>query len=212
MPRTSLYEYRAWPSEEMPHIEALHHLFGLGVAEIRTDTYLFSPAHPNWLIVLHGVAAVEILEKTGEDGLLTVWKVIGRSEFPLRRGLVRHLQEAFPAADLSHRILVPGDLISWLDADTEMFTVNKRTVQFQREGCVAEFSQIEADGRRAETFSLISKRADTVTEALDFLPAPRLENTDFGSWLQGRPWSAKILEPVAKSYRPMPVLGAARVA
>lgn len=212
MPRTSLYEYRAWPSEEMPHIEALHHLFGLGVAEIRTDTYLFSPARPNWLIVLHGVAAVEILGKTGEDGLLTVWKVIARSEFPLRRGLVRHLQEAFPQADLSHRILVPGDLISWLDADTEMFTVNKRTVQFQREGCVAEFSQVEVDGRRAETFSLISKRADTVTEALDFLPAPRLENTDYGSWLQGRPWSAQIIEPVAKSYRPMPVLRTARVA
>lgn len=212
MPRTSLYEYRAWPSEEMPHIEALHHLFGLGVAEIRTDTYLFSPSRPNWLIVLHGVAEVEILEKTGEDGLLTAWKVIARSEFPLRRGLVRHLQEAFPEADLSHRILVPGDLISWLDADTEMFTAHKRTVQFQREGCVAEFSQVEVDGRRAETFSLISKRADTVTEALDFLPAPRLENTDYGSWLQGRPWSAQIIEPAAKSYRPMPVLRTARVA
>ncbi|OZB16718.1 MAG: hypothetical protein B7X53_08185 [Hyphomonas sp. 34-62-18] len=212
MPRTTLYEYRAWPSEGLPHIEALHHLFGLGVAEIRTDTYLFSPARPNWLIVLHGAAEIEILEKTGEDGLLSVWKVIARSEFPLRRSLVRTLQEAFPAADLSHRILVPGDLISWLDADTEMFTINKRTVQFQREGCVAEISQVEADGRRAETFSLISKRADTVTEALDFLPAPRLENVDYGSWLQGRPWSANALEPVSKAFRPMPVLGAARVA
>lgn len=212
MPRTSLYEYRAWPSEGMPHIEALHHLFGLGVAEIRTDTYLFSAARPNWLIVLHGAAALEILEKTGEDGLLSAWKVIARSEFPLRRGIVRHLQEAFPAADLSHRILVPGDLISWLDADTEMFTAHKRAVQFQREGCVAEFSQVEADGRRAETFSLLSKRADTVIEALDCLPAPRLENVDYGSWLQGRPWNAQILEPAARSYRPMPVLGAARVA
>lgn len=212
MPRTTLYEYRAWPLEGMPHIEALHHLFGLGLAEIRTDTYLFSPARPNWLIVLHGAAELEILEKMGKNGLLSAWKVIARSEFPLRRGVVRHLHEAFPEVNRSHRILVPGDLISWLDAETQMFTVNKRTVQFQREGCVAEFSQVETDGISAETFSLISKRADTVTEALDFLPALRLENVDYGSWLQGRPWNAQIIEPVTKAHRPMPVLGAARVA
>lgn len=212
MPRTTLYEFRAWPSEEMPHIEALHHLFGLGLAEIRTDTYLFSPARPNWLIVLHGAAELEILEKTGEDGVLSAWKVVARSEFPLRRSLVRSLQDAFPEADLSHKILVPGDLISWLDPETAMFTVNKRTVQFQREGCVAEFSQVETDGRRAETFSLVSKRADTITEALDLLPAPRLENVDYGSWLLETAWSAQSIEPAAKSYRPAPILGAARVA
>ncbi|KCZ89945.1 hypothetical protein HHI_14075 [Hyphomonas hirschiana VP5] len=212
MTRPTLFEYRAWPSQDMPHIEALHHLFGLGLAEIRTDTYIFSDARPNWLIVLHGAAELEILEKTGEDGVLSAWKVVARSEFPLRRSVVRNLQDAFPTADLSHRILVPGDLISWLDMNTAMFTVNKRTVQFQRDGCVAEFSQIEAGDRRAETFSLISKRADTVTEVLDLLPDPRLENVDYGSWLKGHPWSEQVLEPAAKSYRPMPVLGAARVA
>lgn len=212
MPRTTLFEYRAWPSEEMPHIEALHHLFGLGLAEIRTDTYIFSPARPNWLIVMQGAAEIEILEKTGEDGVLSAWKVVAQSEFPLRRGLVRLLQDAFPTADLSHKILVPGDLISWLDPDTKMFTVNKRSVQFQREGCVAEFSQVEAAGRRAETFSLVSKRAETVIEALDFLPAPRLDNVDYGSWLLEHPWSAQLIEHAAKSHRPAPILGAARVA
>lgn len=212
MPRTTLFEYRAWPSEGMPHVEALHHMFGLGIAEIRTDTYIFSPVRPDWMIMLHGAEELEIHQKTGEDGPLSCWKVIARSEFPLRRNVVRLLQEAFPAADLSHRILVPGDIISWLAPDAVMFTVSKRAVHFRRDTCVAEFSEIEADGRRATTFSIISKRRDIVSEALDLLPAPRLENADFGSWLLGSPWNVQSLEPAANSYSPMPVLGAAKVA
>lgn len=212
MPRTTLFEYRAWPSEGMPHIEALHHMFGLGVAEIRTDTYIFSAARPQWMIVLRGATEIEILEKTGEDAPLSVWKTVAHSAFPLRRGIVRTLLEAFPGADLSHRILAPGDIISWLDRDTVMFTVAKRTVQFQREGCIAEFSQVEAHGRREETFSLLSKRPEIVMEALALLPSPRFANCDYGSWLHERPWNSQPVEKAKAFTAPMPVMGAARVA
>ena len=212
MSRTTLFEYRAWPSEGMPHIEALHHMFGLGIAEIRTDTYIFSPARPDWLIMMHGAEELEIHEKTGEEGSLSVWKVMARSEFPARRSFVRTLQDALPGAQLSHRIMVPADIISWLDRDVRTFTVSKRTVQFNRDGCVAEFSQVDANGRRAETFSLISKRPEIVSEALDLLPSPRLPNVDFGSWLLDCSWNAEALEPARKANGPMPILGAARVA
>ncbi|MFN3608804.1 MAG: hypothetical protein ACK4Y9_07055 [Hyphomonas sp.] len=211
MSRTTLYEYRAWPSEEMPHIEALHHLFGLGVSEIRTDTYIFSSIRPHWLIVLHGGTEFEILEKTGEDAPLSSWKVVAHSEFPLRRNLVRALQEAFPMAQLPQRILVPGDVISWLDRDAAMFTVSKRTVQFQREGCVAEFTEVDAHGRRAQTFSLTSKRSDIILEALDLLPAPRLPNIDYGTWLQRVRWNVPARQPVMSYPREL-MLDPARVA
>lgn len=212
MPRTTLFEYRAWPEEGMAHLEAVHHLFGLGVAEMRTDTYIFSPHRPQWMIVLRGSANLEILEKAGEDGPLSVWKSIAESPFPLRRNVVRTLMEAFPGVDLSHKILVPGDIISWLDLDTPMFTVSNRTVHFQQEGCIAEISQIETEDRRAQTFSLISKRPEIVMDALGMLPAPRLQNVDYGSWLAGRPWNTQELEVARSVTSPMPVMGAAQVA
>lgn len=211
MPRTTLFEYRAWPSQEMPHIEALHHLFGLGVSEIRTDTYIFSSIRPHWQIVLHGGTEIEILEKIGEDDALSSWKVLAHSEFPLRRNVVRLLQEAFPMAQLPQRILVPGDVISWLDRDAVTFTVSKRTVQFQREGCVAEFTEVDAHGRRAETFSLTSKRADIINEALALLPNPRLPNLDYGAWLRRVYWHAPTKQP-AMAYTLAPMLDTARIA
>lgn len=201
MSRPTLFEYRAWPSQEMPHIEALHHLFGLGVSEIRTDTYIFSPTRPHWLIVLHGGTECEILEKTGEDGQLSAWTIPAHSEFPLRRSATRALQEAFPMAQLPHRILVPGDVISWVDRDAATFTVSKRTVQFQREGCVAEFTEVDAHGRRGQTFSLTSKRPDTVLDALAMLPTPRLPNLDYGAWLQRARRNTPARQPAMSSRR-----------
>lgn len=212
MPHSTLFEYRAWPAEEMPHAEILHHLFGLGVAEARTDTYIFSSDRPQWMIVLHGGMELEILEKEGEVEPLSVWKTVARSAFPLRRGLVKTLMQAFPDADLAHRIVVPGDLISWLDRDTVMFTVSKRTVKFQRDACVAEISEVEAHGRRAETFSVSSKRADVVMEVLGLLPYPRLANMDYGSWLQECAWNAQPIEAAKSATIRMPATGTAKVA
>lgn len=211
MPRPTLFEYRAWPSVGLPHIEALHCLFGVGLAEIRTDTYIFSATCPNWVILLHGVWEIEILEKTGAEGPLSAWRVLAHSEFPLRRSLVRTLQEAFPAAQLSHRIQLPGDLISCLDGDAEIFTVCKRTVQLQRDGCLAEFTLVDTDGRRAETFSLTSRRSETVMDALARLPSPRLPNLDISEWLQRDAWRVPAIQ-CARPYQPPPMLSAARIA
>lgn len=215
MSQTTLFEYRAWPSQDMPHLEVLHHLFGLGISEIRTDTYIFSSIRPQWLIVLHGSSEIEILERTGEEGPLSTWKVLGNSEFPLRRGFLRLLQEAFPMAQLPQRILVPGDVISWLGRNVATYTVAKRTVQFQREGCVAEITEVDALGRRAETFSLTAKRPGIVLDALAMLPTPRLPNLDYVAWLQRARWTPPARQP-ASSFTRMPmldsVLDTARVA
>ncbi|MFN4023272.1 MAG: hypothetical protein ACK4MQ_00440 [Hyphomonas sp.] len=211
MSRNTIFDYRAWPAEGLPHVAALHCLFGVGMAEIRTDTYIFSPARPDWQIILHGGTEIEIHEKAEADAPLSGWRVLAHSEFPLRRSVVRTLQEAFPAAQLSRRIVLPGDVISCLDSDAEIFTVCKRTVQFHRDGCVAEVTQFDADDRRAETFSLTSKRADTVMDALAMLPAPRLPNMDYGAWLKTSPWTAPAIRP-ARPYQQPLIMGAARIA
>lgn len=211
MPRPTLFEYRAWPDDGQPHIETLHCLFGVGLAEIRTDTYILSPARPRWVIVLYGGTEIEVLEQGETDMRVSEWKVLAHSAFPLRRSIVRLLQEAFPMARLSQRMRLPGDVISCLEDEAEIVTVCKRTVQFQRENCLAEFTEAEVEGYRANTFSLASKRTDTIMEALGMLPPPRLPNMDYSAWLQTAPRAAPAIKP-ARPYRPEPAMTAARLA
>ncbi|MDP3460413.1 MAG: hypothetical protein Q8S09_14180 [Hyphomonas sp.] len=186
MPRTPLYEYRAWPSGGMPHVAAVHHIFGLGVAEIRTDTYVVLPKHSQCLMIVRGGTQFELKVKTGVQAPVSTWKTPMRSPFPLRRSVVRMLQEVFPTSELPHRISAPVDLISWLGRDASIFTVSKRMVHFQSAGCTAELTQVDTHGYRAETFCLTAKRYDTVVETLGMIPGPRLPNLDYGSWLQRR--------------------------
>ncbi len=183
MPRDTLFEYRAWPTAGMPHIEALHTLFGLGVAEMRIDTYILAPSRPKWLMILRGGNQFEIKMKTGVHEPVSAWTTLMQSAFPLRRSVVRALQEAFPDAKLPNRIAAPVDLLSWLVQSASICTVSKRMVQFERGNCTAELSQIEAHGQRAETFCLTAKRYEPVVDILGMLPGLRLPNLDYGSWL-----------------------------
>lgn len=178
------FEYRAWPSDGMPHVEALHHMFGIGVAEIRTDTYVLSANRPEWLMILRGGTQVEIKVKIGEQDPVSTWKILLKSDFPLRRSVVRTLQEAFPTAELPDRISVPGDLLSWVGQDASICAVSKRMVHFHRGNCTAVLAQAETGGCCAETFCLTAKRYEPLVAALEMIPGPRLPNLHYGSWLQ----------------------------
>ncbi len=186
MPDNLSYEYRARPSPRMPHCEALHHMFGLGVAEIRIDTYILPPRHPEWLIIFRGGTQIEIKVRTGLDDPLPAWETAVKSALPLRRKIVRTLQEAFANSELPRHVSAPVDLISWLGEHSEIFTVSKRMVTFERNRCTAELSQVESGGRRAETFCLRARRSASVMARLRTIPGPRLQNLHYGAWLQGR--------------------------
>jgi len=186
MPCSTQFEYRAWPSEGMPHVEALHHMFGIGVAEIRTDTYVLSANRPEWLMIMRGGTRIEIKVKIGEQDPVSAWKILLKSDFPLGRSLVRMLQETFPTAELPDRISAPGDLLSWVGQDASICAVSKRIVQFQRGNCTAVLAQVETDGCCAETFCLTAKRYEPLVAALEMIPGPRLPNLHYGSWLQRR--------------------------
>lgn len=161
-------------------------MFGQGVAEIRTDTYIVLPKHPECLMIVRGGTLFEIKVKTGVQAPVSAWATQMRSAFPLRRSVVRMLQEAFPASELPNCIAAPVDLISWLGHDASVFTVGKRLVTFQGDGCTAQLTQVDTHGHRADTFCLTGKRYDTVVETLGSIPAPRLPNLDYGAWLQRR--------------------------
>lgn len=182
--RSTEYEYRAWPSGGMPHVEALYEMFGSGIAEIRTDTYILSPNRPEWLMIVRGGTRFEIKVKIGEQEHVSAWKTLLKSDFPLRRNLVRTLKEAFPTAELPDRISVPGDLLSWVGQNASICAVSKRLVYFQRGNCTAVLAQVETYERCAETFCLKAKRYEPLVAALEMIPGPRLENLHYGSWLQ----------------------------
>ena len=204
IPRRKQFEYRAWPSGGMPHVEALYHIFGPGVAEIRTDTYILSPSRPEWLMVVRGGTRFEIRVKIGEQEPVSAWKNLLKSDFPLRRSLVRTIQGAFPTAELPDRISAPGDLLSWVGQDASILDVSKRLVHFERGNCAAVLAQVETHGCSAETFCLKAKRYEPLIAALEMMPGPRLPNLHYGSWLQrsvlGMP-PAPITEDAHKAER-----------
>lgn len=186
MPRRTQFQYRAWPSKGMPHVEALHHMFGLGVAEIRIDTHILSPNHPHWQMILRGGTQFEIKVRDGIHGEVSAWTTVMQSAFPLRHNVVCALQEAFPAAQLPSRISAPADLISWLGGCASICTVSKRMVHFKGVRGTAELTQVDTLGRRVETFCLKASRLEAIVQTLDVIPGPRLPDTDYGSWLARR--------------------------
>lgn len=184
LPQTQMFEYRAWPSERTPHAETLHHLFGVGLAEIRTDTYLLTPRLPRMVMVVRGGTHLEIKEKISDLEPAAAWIVRGVCAFPLRRSVVKLLQSVFPDSKLPARISAPVDLISWVGNDAFVWNVSKRIVQFNHADCTAELAVVNAHGRRAETFCVKAKQHETVSEILRLMPAHRLPNLDYGAWLE----------------------------
>lgn len=182
---TTQFEYRAWPSAGMPHVEAVHHLFGSGIGDIRTDTYIVSEARPDWRMVLRGGTHLEIRARTGTVEPLAAWKTLMRSTFPLGRSDVRMLQKAFPDSGLPDRMSAPVDLLSWLGKSAEISAVSKQIVHFAGRRCSAELTQVNLNGVRFETFCLKARRYDTLMAVLAMIPGPRLPNLDYGAWLQG---------------------------
>lgn len=183
-PRSTEFHYQAWPTRGMPHVEALHHLFGMGVAEIRIDTYILAPNRPQWLIILRGGTSLEIKVRARMHGPVSSLATVVKSSFPLRGSVSSALQDAFPAANLPDQIVGPADLISWLSDSASVCTVSKRIIHFYRARESAEVTHVNVRGRCAETFSLKSNRLETVMDTLAMLPAPRLPDMDYGAWLQ----------------------------
>lgn len=202
LPQARMYEYRGWPSERAPHAETLHHLFGVGVAEIRTDTYILAPRLPHLLMIIRGGTRFEIKEKIGDHEPAAAWTLRSACAFPLRRNVVNFLQGVFPHSRLPSRIFAPVDLISWVGDEAFVWNVSKRMVQFHDATCTAELAVVNAHGRRAETFSVKAKRYEAVSEILRRLPAHRLPNLDYGAWLEPR-----VRDNRTSPFIPLPKVG-----
>jgi hypothetical protein len=195
-PRATLFEYRAWPEDASPYNSALRGIFGYGVSDFTTDTYILHPSRPLWVIIIRGGAYLELKVRTGVQWPVSAWRSPLVSPFPLRPGIARTLQAAFPRADLPERNLTAEVLRARLRPHVFMCTVSKRIVRLRRGNCSAEMTQVDAEGYRADNFALTGKQCAPVAQMLAALPQPRLPNLDYGAWLQcrvlGRPPVALI--------------------
>lgn len=196
--RETMFEYRGWPEDASPYCRALRDLFGFGVAEFSTDTYILSPVRPLWVLVISAGAQLELHVRTGVQWPVSAWRMPLASAFPLRSGVTRTLQEAFPGAELPDRILTAHDLRICLRGHAFICTVTKRIVRLRRGNCNAEITEIDADGYQAENFAITAKHYAPVAHTIAAMPQPRLPNLDYGAWLQcriqGRPPVALIAD------------------
>jgi len=123
-------------------------------AEQSDDLYLLSLASDASVKVRGGVLDVKRLEQVDVDGL-EQWRPIAKTPFPVpARELAAALAELGVAnATLDREAYELDELLEVVSSRPELLAVNvhKRRAHFTVAGCMAELSEVQADGRTTRT-------------------------------------------------------------
>ena len=108
------------------------------------ELYLLSPASDASVKVRDQLMDVKQLEHVNADGL-EQWRPVMKAEFPLGSDDVRFVLDAL------HEAAVPVDRSTYAPDDVARLTltvpVHKRRTHYRIDGCLAELSELEIDGR-----------------------------------------------------------------
>ena len=115
------------------------------------ELYLLSPASDASVKVRDQLMDVKQLEHVNADGL-EQWRPVMKAEFPLGSDDVRFVLDAL------HEAAVPVDRSSYAPDDVARLTltvpVHKRRTHYRIDGCLAELSELELDGRVTRTIAI----------------------------------------------------------
>jgi exopolyphosphatase / guanosine-5'-triphosphate,3'-diphosphate pyrophosphatase len=152
--------------------QAERHLAGLTPERVQEsdEVYLLAPESEASVKVRAGHLDVKRLEHAGGDGL-QLWKPVMKAAFPLPAedvlAVVRALGAAAPELARSEYTL-DEFLAEVVDpaADLLAVKVHKRREHFTVDGCMAELSEMRADGRTARSFAVESEDPARVLAAV----------------------------------------------
>jgi len=152
-------------------------------APAETDEIYFLSGGGENVKVRDALMDVKVLREVNADGL-EQWAPVMKAEFPLSAVDVARVFDAL-------RVPVPGSLREScsLDAMLEAFNhadsgvrtvrVHKRRVRYTVEGCMAELSDIGANGQPVRTIAVESEDADAVVRAVEFLGLSGYTNNSY---------------------------------
>ncbi len=149
------------------------------------EIYFLSSSGQN-VKIRDGLLDVKILRKVN-IGCLEQWAPLMKAQFPLSADDMRTALQALHVS--VPRGLRDGlDLQSFLalldDSEVRVVNVHKRRVRYTVGGCMAELSELSADGIRTRTIAVEAEDSSAVIEAVDQLRLGGYFNTNYPRGLQ----------------------------
>jgi exopolyphosphatase / guanosine-5'-triphosphate,3'-diphosphate pyrophosphatase len=175
------WEWRAFGTDFGAAEDALAALTP-GRVEEGEEVYLLSAADSN-VKIRNGLMDIKVLREVDAAGLER-WEPVMKAGFPLPRGDVAGVfdalgvdpppltRDAYTWEQLLAGLVEPSDAV-------RVVRVHKRRVRFTLGGCMAERTDVEADGRETRTIAVESEDAAAVTAAVRGLGLDTQGNTSY---------------------------------
>jgi exopolyphosphatase/guanosine-5'-triphosphate,3'-diphosphate pyrophosphatase len=178
-----------------------------GIAD-SDETYLLARGGDN-VKVRDALMDVKVLQTVDADGL-EQWAPVMKAPFPLAPADAARVFEAL-------RVPVPGALPDKLglgeltaalarsDVGVRVVAVHKRRVRYTVEGCMAELSEITANGLPVRTIAVESEDAEAVVRAVEALGLTGYANTSYprglADLLDGAPERYAVIDAGTNSIK-----------
>ncbi|MCF1708267.1 hypothetical protein L0V05_05475 [Tabrizicola sp. J26] len=153
---------------------------------VSDEIYIWSEAGGN-VKIRDELLDIKVLRQVDAHGL-EQWSPVLKATFPLDASALDVLSAALgPRVTLPEqdRLSLDG-LLSVLQSQTgkvRVVSVHKRRVRYSVEGCMAELSDVVADGRSTRTIAVESTDADAVLRGVAWLGLAGYENISYPRWL-----------------------------
>lgn len=146
------------------------------------ETYFLSRGGEN-VKVRDGLMDIKVLREVDSAGL-EQWAPVMKAEFPLSATEVAKVVDALriPVRGTlreSYSLQALTDALAHPDSGVRIVDVHKRRVRYTIEGCMAELSDISANGVPTRTVAVESEDPDAILRAVDALGLSGYSNTNF---------------------------------
>jgi exopolyphosphatase/guanosine-5'-triphosphate,3'-diphosphate pyrophosphatase len=179
-----------------------------GPVEEGDEVYLLSAAGSN-VKIRDGLMDIKLLREVDGDGLER-WEPVMKAGFPLPRGDVARVfdalgvdpppltRDAYTSEQFLAGLVEPSDAL-------RVVRVHKRRVRYRVGGCMAERTDVEADGRETRTIAVESEDAAAVVAAIRGLGLDGRVNTSYprglAALVDGRPRRHAVIDVGTNSVK-----------
>jgi len=154
-----------------------------GSVQESDELYMLSPVTDENVKVRDLLMDIKMLERVNPDGL-EQWKPVMKRAFPLPAAEVKHVFAALgvappplPRADYTLEQVV-GELVE-PGGRLRVVAVHKKRARYKLDGCMAEMTEVVADGKRTRTVAIESEDPARVIAGVRKLGLDRFENVNY---------------------------------
>jgi exopolyphosphatase/guanosine-5'-triphosphate,3'-diphosphate pyrophosphatase len=145
------------------------------------EIYLLSSVSDANVKIRNGLMDIKQLEQTDTHGF-ELWRPVLKEAFPLPAAAIQAVFAALGVpATQEYAPITLDQLLAEVTANAKLRTleVHKARTRFHLEGCMAELTEIVADGKTIRTLAVESEDPDCIAAALRVLDLVGIENVSY---------------------------------